>query len=164
LTTRPLTDGVSPNEACYGLFEGPQYSELHHENRWIQQLKVIRGDTICLWEQDLGPASLYEKVQPLLMPSAGDDTVSELQWWATKNRSDHYWYDYTRNLQSESTLMQDAAREYLQIEEIRRNRSVFGPAQTTQRNGFDTTVNAEKVKAKRRDRRGKAIHGPYFHD
>jgi hypothetical protein len=164
LTTRPLTDGVSPNEACYGLFEGPQYSELHHENRWIQQLKVIRGDTICLWEQDLGPASLYEKVQPLLMPSAGDDTVSELQWWATKNRSDHYWYDYTRNLQSESTLMQDAAREYLQIEEIRRNRSVFGPAQTTQRNNFDTRVNPEKVKAKRRERRGKAIYGPYFHD
>jgi hypothetical protein len=164
LTTRPLTDGVNPNEACYGLFEGPQYSELHNENRWIQQVKVVRGDTICLWEQDLGPASLYEKVQPLLMPSAGDDTVSELQWWAAKNRTDHYWHNVAEEERASSTLMQDAAREYLQIEEIRRNRSVFGPVVSTQRNGWDTTRNKEIVKAKRRERRGKDVFGPHYHD
>lgn len=158
MTTRPLTDGVSPNEKCYGLFEGPI------GDRWIQQLKVVRGDTLCLWEQDLGPASFFEKVTPLLMPSAGDDTVAELQYWAAKNRTDHYWYNVAREEQESSTLMQDAAREYLQIEEIRRNRSVFGPVISTQRNGFDTRVNPEKVKAKRRERRGKAIYGPYFHD
>ena len=158
MTTRPLTDGVSPNEKCYGLYEGPIGT------RWIQQVKVARGDTLCLWEQDLGPASFFEKVTPLLMPSAGDDTVAELQYWATKNRSDHYWHDVSEEMKSESTLMQDAAKEYLQIEEIRRNRSVFGPAQTTQRNGWDTTRNKEIVKAKRRDRRGKEIYGPYYHD
>ncbi len=98
------------------------------------------------------------------MPSAGDDTVAELQYWAAKNRTDHYWHNVSEEMKSESTLMQDAAKEYLQIEEIRHNRSVFGPAQTTQRNDWDTRRNAEKVKAKRRDRRGKEIYGPYYHD
>lgn len=153
-----VTDNIHPNEPAYGIFEGPKLrsqSDGSSGYRWIQQVWVIRGDTIARYETDFGPAEDFKTVTPLAMPSEGDDTVAELQFWAEKNRHDDYWYKRSLELQAESTMMKDAANQILEIEEARKNRSVLGPYQTTQRNGYAAGLQSKLLKERREERTGR---------
>jgi hypothetical protein len=132
-----MTDKVYPDEPCYGLFEGPKMRaqpDGSQQDRWLQQVWVIRGDAIACYEVDYGPATDFERVVPLVMPSAGDDTVAQLQAHAEKNRHDDYWAKRRDEMLAGSTLIEDHLR--LLDEETAQlfNKSVFGPAVTVQRN------------------------------
>lgn len=125
-----VTDRISPDEPCYGLFEGPDHG------RWMQKVFVIRGDAIAQYRTDFGPEEDFEKVTPILIPNFGDDSVAALQAMAEKNRHDTYWHDRGQEMLAESTLIQDAADmiEERILEVL--NKTVLGPMVKAQRNAF----------------------------
>lgn len=136
-----VTDFVRPDEPCYGLYEGNLMRG--GQWRWCQVVRVIRGDEKAEYLKDMGPAELFEFVTPMMMPSFGENTVAQLQDYADKNRQDTYWQKRVAEMQAESTLIEDHIRQFEQIQQIIRNRTVSGPRGTTQRNGY-SHVTAER--------------------
>ncbi len=154
---RLVTNYIIPDEPCFGLFEGPCMvpNLLGISERWVQDIKVIRGDRIHHYVTDLGPASEYPTVQPLMMPSLGDDSVAQLQEYADRNRQDDYWAKRSEEMLAESTLIQDHVNQREEIREIVRNRSVFGPMHTTQRNEYPQQAVWRKWFEERAEKTGK---------
>ena len=134
---KAVTQWVSPDEKCYGLFEGPaQVPQLRGTaSRWVQDVTVIRGDRRAHYIIDFGPAEDFKDVTTLIMPSVGGDTVAQLQAHAEKNRHDGYWASRSKEMLAGSTLLQDCVQQYEEIWAARHNTSVFGPGVTRQRNG-----------------------------
>lgn len=135
---------VHPDEPCYGLAEMPRM--VRGRWRWIQAVYVVRGDAIAEWTKDYGAASKFERIQPLVMPSFGDDTVAQLQEWAEKNRNDDYWAKRREEMLAESTLIRDHVAQVEQDREEIRNRSVFGPAHRVQRNEYSQEATRRLIK------------------
>lgn len=123
-----VTPVVHPDEPCYSLREGPR------GGRWVQAVYIIRGDAIAEWTKDYGPAEDYERIQSLIIPSFGENTVAQLQEWAEKNRHDDYWARRSDEMLAGSTLIQDVIRQDEECRQQIRNRSVIGPHFTRQRN------------------------------
>lgn len=119
-----LVNVVHPDEPCYGLFEGPD------RGRWVQKVWVVRGDALARLQTDYGAAENFSRIQPLIMPSDGENSVAELQYHAEKNRQDDYWARRRDEMLASSTLIPDVIN---QIERQARP-SVFGPAVSVERN------------------------------
>lgn len=137
-----VTDRIYKDEPCYGLFEGEE------KGRWVQKVWVVRDDCIARYQLDLGPASDFEDVVALVMPSQGDDTVAELQAYAEKNRHDHYWSNRSKEMLSESTLIEDHLRLLDQETKTLLNQSVFGPGVSVQRNAVPRQLIARRRNGK----------------
>jgi hypothetical protein len=150
-----VTNAVDPNEACHGCREGPHYCDIHKRNCWIQRIFVERGDRLAYYETDFGDADNFPGIQPLIMPSFGENTVAEMQYWFDKNRHDTYWADYVDELQQSSTLMVDIVEQMQQIEKARLNQSTFGPHQNKQRNDYSVGLNYKRAKERREEETGK---------
>jgi hypothetical protein len=134
-----VTDRVSPDEPSWGIKEGPVLVTKPDQStawHWVQQVFVERGDSIAKFETDFGPEENFETVTPFAMISFGDDTVAELQDAAARNRHDDYWYKYTQELKESSTLMRDIVEQKDKLSQVINNRTVIGPHQRTQRNGY----------------------------
>lgn len=131
-----------PQEPSYGLQEFPKNGE------WVQRISVIRDGEKVWFQKIIGPASDFERVQPLMMPSFGDDTVAELQYWGEKNRNDTYWADRSAQLLGESTLITDHINQLEQMTLVRKNKSVLGPHQSTQRIEFPREQVSREFKEK----------------
>lgn len=145
-----ITTQVSPDEPCMGLKEGPV------NGRWLQQVFVVRGDAIAKHETDLGPAENFESViVPMAIIGFGDDTVGECMEAAVRNRADFYWRNRAREMQEQSTLMRDIVRQREMIHEAIHNRTISGPYQTTQRNGYSRVTTQRQLIEKKRERTGK---------
>jgi len=130
------TDHYSPNEPCYGMYDGPRNIP-QRGHRWIQAFYVVRGDTIAEYATDLGPEEDYERIQPMMIPSPnGENTVAQLQEFAEKNRQDEYWANRVDEMLAESTLVEDHLRQFEQQRALIHNRSQFGPGGAHQRNGY----------------------------
>lgn len=137
-----VTDYVLPDEPCFGMFEGPcMLPTLNGDlrERWVQDLKVVRGDQIHHYVLDFGPAEDFDRVTPMLMPSFGENTVAQLQEFAAKNREDDYWARRRDEMLESSTLIRDHLNQWEANREFIHNRSVFGPAITRQRNEYPRT-------------------------
>ena len=108
-----VTSFILPDEECHGLFEGPRMMPMPRgqQVRWVQAVYVVRDDTIAEYVQDFGPAQEYGGIQPLLMPSMGENTVAQLQAHAEKNRHDTYWAGRREEMLAESTLIEDHLRQ-----------------------------------------------------
>src|SRR5581483_1937528 len=139
-----VTDRVHPDEPCYGLYEGPR--AVAGKLRWLQQLFVVRGDAIAKYETDLGPAEQFARVQPLLMPSQGENSVAQLREHAEKNRHDDYWARRAEEMLAESTLVQDHLDQLERDRLEMRNRSVSGPAVTVQRFRYSQDRTRRRIK------------------
>lgn len=153
-----VTLHVLPDEPCYGLAERPMMRALpdgSRQWRWVQQVFVVRDDTISKYETDFGPAENFRDITPMVMPSHGTDTVAQLQEFAARNRQDDYWQKEAQAQQAESTLITDHIRQFEQIHEVLRNRSTFGPAQSTQRNGYSDVTFQRGLIQQKRERTGK---------
>ena len=144
---KPVALSVHKDEGCYGLFEGPR------QGRWVQVIRVVRGDRLAHYTLDLGPAEAYDGVTPLLMPSYGDDTVGQLQAHAEKNRHDTYWAKRREEMLAESTLIPDILRQEEQLLQVKANRSAFGPGRSVQRNVYPRQAVDRKLKEKWRGNR-----------
>ena len=125
-----VTQTISPDEPCHGLFEGPR------DGRWIQAVYVIRGDAIAEWTKDYGLEEDFDRITPLLMPSFGENSVGSMQYFADKNREDDFWAKRTDEMIEGSTLIEDHVRQVEIDQEIIHNRSVFGPAIRVQRGAY----------------------------
>lgn len=101
------TATVSPDEPCYGLREESRVVPGLPGRRWIQVVRVVRGNAIATHTTDFGPAEDYATVTPLLMPSFGENTVAQLREHAEKNRHDDYWHQRAQAQLAESTLIRD---------------------------------------------------------
>lgn len=119
----------------------------HH--RWMQQVRVVRGDNLAYHLTDYGPEEDYEDVQPLVMPSFGDDTVAQLREFADKNREDRYWANRSREMMAESTLIEDHIRQIEQDRLTIKNRSVFGSGVVVERNGWPQNYAWSRIKEAR---------------
>ena len=159
-----VTYAVSPNEPCYGLTEcvmrAPQ-PDGSTADRWVQDLIVIRGDQRYHYLTDFGPAEDFETVTPMTVPSLGEDTVSELQYLAEKNRHDDYWHKVAERQIAESTLIEDMIRTRFQMHELVRNRSQIGPYTIAQRNGYSRESAWRRYMDTRAERTGKRVLIPH---
>lgn len=151
-----VTDHVFPDEPCHGLFEGPRMmpgSDGSQTWRWIQAVYVIRGDAIAEWTHDYGAAEDFEdRIQPLLIPGFGDDSVAQLQEHAEKNRHDDYWARRRAEMLAGSTLIKDHVAQLEKDKLEVRNRTVIGPAITVQRHKYSQEAGRRLIKE--RTRRG----------
>lgn len=142
-----VTDKVYPDEPCYGLFEGPV------KGRWTQYVFVVRGDAMAKFITDLGPEEQFARITPLLIPNFGDDSVSQLQDMAERNRHDTYWKDRGEEMLAESTLIQDAVDQLEKETLAVLNRSVVGPMVRVQRNAFSRATAARQLKERANGKR-----------
>ena len=152
-TLKVVTPYVLSDEPCYGLFEGsmqvPQWNGATEE-RWIQDVVVIRNDRKAHYITDFGPANEFEHITPMMIPSFGENTVAQLQDLAERNRHDDYWYKRSQEMMASSTLIADHIRQVEEQHELIRNRSHFGSIIAVQRNGY-SHLNVERmIRAKRR--------------
>ena len=131
-----------PAEPCHGLQEFPKDGE------WVQRTFVLRDGEVACFQRVIGPASDYERVQPLLMPSFGENTVAEMQYWGEKNRHDTYWATRSEEMLAESTLIKDHVDQLEEVTMVRGNKSVLGPYQSTQRIGYPRGDELRRVKEK----------------
>ncbi len=143
-----LTSRMFPDEAAYGLYEGPRQVPGKPGHRWIQAVYVVRGDTIAEWTHDFGPAENFDRIQGLLMPSQGENTVAQLQEHADKNREDQYWANRADEMLSESTLVEDHIRQIDQNRGIILNKSTFGRGGHYERNGYPRAAAKELYRGK----------------
>ncbi len=139
-----VTEYVHPDEPCWGLYEGSRRIP-RKGDRWVQCLYVLRDDAIAEFSEDIGPADLFERIQPMILPSPdGCNTVAQLQEFAAKNREDTYWADRVDAMLAESTLIKDHLRQIDQHRELVANRSTFGPGGGHQRNGYPRQAARER--------------------
>ena len=129
-------------EPCHGLQEFPK------DGVWVQRTFVIRDGQLACFQKVIGPATDYERVQPLLMPSFGENTVAEMQYWGEKNRNDTYWADRSAQMLEEATLIRDHINQLEEMTMVRLNRSVLGPHQSTQRIGYPREAAQRRFKEK----------------
>lgn len=143
-----------PAEPCMGMQDYPHKCSKDCGNRcrfkgkWVQRISVIRDGEKVWFQKVIGPISDYERVQPLVMPSFGDDTVAELQWWAEKNRNDTYWADRAEQMLGESTLITDHINQLEQLTYVRKNRSTLAPGLKSQRIGYPREEVSRRFKEK----------------
>ena len=156
-----VAESVLPTEGCWGLYEGPALLPLvgSTEHRWVQDVTVIRDDRKAHFVTDLGPASLFEYVTPIMIPSLGENTVQELQYLAEQNRHDFYWQKRAEEMLSESTMIRDVIRQEEEIHQVIRNRSMFGPEHTVQRNGYSQVSMERRLREKREKYYGRTFTG-----
>lgn len=112
--------------------------------RWVNAVYVVRDDAIAEYAEDLGPAEDFGRIQPIMIPSFGENSVAQLQELAEKNRHDDYWAKRVDEQLAESTLVQDHLRQIEMNRELIHNRSRFGYGGMTQRNGYPRKAAREK--------------------
>lgn len=135
-----LTDHIWPDEPCMQLQEGP-YQMPHPSGRgtrkrWVQRVFVIRQDTIAKHLIDLGPVENFAGATPIILPSAGENTVAQLQEVAEGNRHDRYWENRRREMLAGSTLIPDILRQEEDKLAVKANRTVVGPLVRRERNAW----------------------------
>jgi len=150
-TLAAITLSVRPDEPSWGLDEQPRiiaFPDGSRRRRWLQRVKVVRGDKLAEFETDFGPAEDFDHIPPLFIPSFGDDSVAQLQEMADNHRHDLRWVKRREETLTESTLIADILRQHEENREWIANRSQFGPAGAVQRNVYDTNVARRRLKAK----------------
>ena len=125
------------------------------ERRWLQDVKVIRGDRIAHYVVDFGPAENFEQIPPLIVAGVGEDTVAEAQETAERHRHDLRWWKHQEERLAASTLIADNIRQLAIDAAVRHNRSQFGPAVSVQRGGYPRQTVLRGIRELRDTRRGK---------
>lgn len=148
-----VTTGILKDEPCWGLTEGSALlpnpeGGTHH--RWVQRVFVVRGDTIAKYETDYGPAENFSHIQPLMIPSFGENRVADLQELADKNRNDDYWAKRRAEMLAESTMIADVIRQDEEMKLQARNKSVIGPYFRRERNLYSQEAGRQILKEKLR--------------
>lgn len=154
---KPITLAVYPDEPCWSLFEAVQKVSMPDgsiQRRWVQKLRVVRGDSLAYFETDFGPAENFAEVPPLILPSFGENTVAQLQEMAELHRRDDKWIKRRKELEAQSTLKADLLHQLEVEREVMRNRSHFGPGISVQRNFYDTNVAKRRLRNRRKEYTG----------
>jgi hypothetical protein len=128
------THVMPDDEPCYGMWVSER-----DDGHFVTRLKVRVGDHFEFAEIDHGPNPEYSgKIPPLGVPSVeGENPVGLMREMSAAHRVDLRWYRMALEQQQGSTLIKDVIRQEEQALAAVRNRSAFGPYQTTQRNGHN---------------------------
>lgn len=115
------------DERCWQLRESPRIGPLG-DMRWMQRVWVVRGEDMCEFDKDLGPAWAYPLAKPFMFVSWNEYSVGEAMEQA----------NYLREAQPEPEEPHDLMGQWFrQLDEMRNilaNRSVIGPGAFIQRN------------------------------
>jgi len=144
-----VTDFLLPNEVCMGMAQGPE------GGRWIQKVFVVRGDTIAKHITDCGAAEMYERIPAQVIPGDDETTVAEFLYEAERHRHDLFAWNHLQRVKAESTLVKDINEQRQARREYIRNRSVFGPAFTIQRNIYPREHVWRKFRDERAEKTGR---------
>jgi hypothetical protein len=136
---------ISKDEPCHGLHQ------FMRGGRLIEQVFVVRGDAIAKFETDYGPASDFPDFTESIYPSFGENSVGQLQELAEMDRHSDKWAKRRREMQAESTLIQDILRQEEVLMEVRKNRSHFGPGTSVQRIDYPSKEVWRQFKEKRKN-------------
>lgn len=160
-----VTDFVFANEPCFGLWEGSEMAPVPDQPgamdwRRVQKVFVLRGDTIAKYIEDLGPASAFENVAPIIIRADGDkDSVQMIRESAEHSRNDDYWRRRQDELIASSTLINDIIEDADQMAEWFRSKTVIGPSHRQQREGPSLTAIRRRQTDKGHEKAGKVIYG-----
>jgi len=83
----PAVADIFGNEKAVALYEMHEMAPDFSGFRRYQIIHVVRGDTICEWRKDMGPADNYKGVSQLRIPSFNEHTVDELKGIANSMRA-----------------------------------------------------------------------------
>ena len=132
----PATNVISPDEKAWLLRERNLVRPPHFQLHRYQIVKVVRGDTLAEWWNDLGPASQFTGPE-LEIPGLLEETVGSLWDLADHYRlGEDYWQKRSAEIGAESSLITDWTNQVEERQRIIHNRSAFGPGVRKQRNGF----------------------------
>lgn len=135
-----VTTFLIPNEVCWGLWQGPE------NGRWLEKLFVVRGDTIAKYVTDCGPASAFEGIPVEVVPGDEETTVAEFRYEAERHRHSTFARDHLARVAAESTLVADVRRNREARRQYIKNRSVFGPFHTVQRNIYPSSIAQRRIR------------------
>jgi len=124
-------------------------------HRWLQDVKVVRGDRIAHYVVDYGPAEDFERIPPLIIAGVGEDTVGEAQEAAERHRHDTRWWKHQQERLAGSTLIEDNIRQLSIDAAVRHNRSQFGPAVSVQRGSYPRQTVLRGIRDMRDKRSGR---------
>ena len=124
-----------PDEPAWLLRETNELDKAKRSLRRRQRVWVNRNDQIVFFTKDLGAAASFTYPE-LQIPAEWVHTVAELQGIAEQVRDGTDVQELMAERQSESTLVTDWLEQVERRRKVIANRSVFGPAGKTQRNGF----------------------------
>lgn len=114
----------------------------------IQRTYIVRGDEICVVEKILGDAENFEGPQ-FRIPSLMEHTAGEMwdlaDWHRDPSRMEHF-LARAKEIQGESSLVQDWTDWLHARARLIQNQSVFGPGIVKQRNDFSPAGVQEKLK------------------
>lgn len=107
---------------------------------FVTRLKVLRGSALVTAEINHGPSPEYTgKIPPLFMAPQGAEDVAFMLDESARHRKDLRYWKYNEEMRQGSTLIKDVIRQEEEALSVVRNRSTFGPHQTTERNGHNHT-------------------------
>ena len=83
----PVADKIFGDEKAVALYEMHLQSPGSRGFRRYQIIHVIRGDVVCEWRKDMGPAKNFRGVNQIRIPSFLEYTVDELKGIANEMRA-----------------------------------------------------------------------------
>lgn len=142
---------LTDDEPCYGCW----VSEVN--GHFVTRLKIMRGGQIVDAYIDHGPDPEYSgKIPPMGIPSSeGENPVGLMLEMSEHHRHDLRWYRMAMEQLEGSTMISDVLWQEEEALEVIRNRSTFGPHQTTQRNGHSHEQVVRDFMELRAERTGK---------
>ena len=139
------------NEPCFGM----QVWEA--ADGFCTRLIVLQNDLPVGIVIHHGPSEEYSgKIPPLLV--ADETSVGAMMAESERHRQDLKWWKRAEEMRASSTLIADVIRQDEQARLAIKNRSVFGPHQTTQRNGHNHVQVQRDWWAERARRTGQTKH------
>jgi hypothetical protein len=86
MTILPVADKIFGDEKAVAYYEMHEHSRKGFRRYRI--IHVIRGDVVCEWREDMGPARNFRGVNQLRIPSFLEYTVDELKGMANEMRAE----------------------------------------------------------------------------
>ena len=142
---------LSADEPCFGM----QVWEA--ADGFCTRLIVLQNDLPVGIVIHHGPDEEYSgKIPPLLV--ADEANVGSMLVESERHRQDLKWFKRAEEMKASSTLIADVIRQDEEARLAIKNRSTFGPHQTTQRNGHNHTQVKRDWWAERARRTGQTKH------
>ena len=142
---------LSADEQCFGM----QVWEA--ADGFCTRLIVLQNDLPVGIVIHHGPSEEYSgKIPPLLV--ADESSVGAMMAESERHRRDLKWFKRAEEMRASSTLIADVIRQDEEARLAIKNRSIFGPHQTTQRNGHNHVQVQRDWWAERARRTGRTSH------
>lgn len=135
----PTTSYLDPNEKVYWLVECAASSQDYSGAKRYQMVYVNRDDKIAVFVRERPVTDEDKHARNFQIPSVWEYSVAEITDYADAMRDENGLAERMEKARQESTLIKDTITLAEVRQQIKANRSQFGPAGTAavvQRNGY----------------------------